>query len=138
MTNRLIFLFSLLGLAVAVFLSYEYNFAAVITCPIAGEGCDIVRASPYSRFLGISVPYLGVAYYFTAAALSILRSQNLENVFLKRLQFLAAISAVAFGTYLTYLESAVIKAYCFWCVTSFIISIIILVFSGLSFRKRDR
>lgn len=126
LANRLVFIFSLLGLGVAAFLLFEYNFATSITCP-TGAGCDIVRASPYSSFFGISIPILGVIYYLFMAGAAVVRSHNLELVLLKKFKLIAATMAFTFSLYLTYLEGFVINAYCFWCILSFIISTIIFV-----------
>ena len=110
--NRIIFIFSLLGLSVSAFLFYEYNLAGSVACPI-GQGCEIVRTSPYSNFLGISIPVWGLFFYFLLAFFSVFR--------LFKLQFLFALGGFAFGVYLTFLEAFVIGAFCFWCVLSFII-----------------
>lgn len=133
LSNRLIFVFSLAGLLVSAFLVYEYHFAASVVCPI-GVGCDIVRTSPYSSFFGISIPVLGVAFYLGMATLAIIQSQKSNQKLVIRLLFLGAIAGVGFGTYLTFLELFVIKAICFWCVISYIISIVILL-SAISTRK---
>lgn len=133
-SNRLVFIFSLLGLCVAAFLLYEYSLSGPILCP-TGKDCDIVRASPYSNFFGISIPLLGVAYYLAMAGLSVVHSHQLPYKLVRKLQLLAAFSAVIFGIYLTYLEGFVIQAYCFWCVLSFIISIII--FAALVLSKKE-
>lgn len=125
LSNRLVFIFSLLGLFVSAFLLYEYNVSGPVICPI-GSGCDIVRASPYSSFLGISIPILGVLFYLAMAALSVIHSHQLPTKLLAKLKLLGALAGVGFGVYLTYLEAFVISAYCFWCVASFIISIVIL------------
>lgn len=125
LSNRLIFILSLLGLFVSSFLFYEYSIQGPIACP-TGAGCDIVRASVYSKFLGISIPILGVVYYLVMALLSVVHSHKLPARVLIRSKLLSSLSAVVFGIYLTYLEAFVIKAYCFWCVTSFIISLGIL------------
>ncbi|MBI2196362.1 vitamin K epoxide reductase family protein [Candidatus Daviesbacteria bacterium] len=125
LSNRIIFILSLLGLAVASFLFYEYQISGSIVCP-TGQGCDIVRASPYSRFFGISIPILGIVFYLTMSALAVVRTQ-LFSFKIHTLQLLIAVLGVGFGIYLTYLEIFVIGAICFWCVLSFIISIIVLL-----------
>lgn len=125
LSNRLVFIFSLLGLAVSAFLLYEYNISGPIVCPV-GSGCDIVRSSPYSSFLGISIPILGVLFYLAMAILAVVHSHRLPTKLLFKLKLLGAAAGVGFGVYLTYLEAFVIKAYCFWCVTSFIISLVVL------------
>ncbi len=125
-TNRLIFIFSLLGLAVTAFLAYEYNQSGSIVCPITGTGCDTVRSSDFSKFLGIDLPYLGLVFYVVMASLSIWLTQNYDRrINLSRL--LVGFSGVAFGVYLTFLEAFIIKAYCIWCIASFIVSIIIFL-----------
>lgn len=133
--NRLIFLFSLLGFAVSAFLFYEYSLSGPMLCP-TGAGCDIVRASPYSSFLGISIPILGVIFYLTMAILSVIHSHDLPTKLIKKLQLFVAFLGVGFGVYLTYLEAFVIGAFCFWCVVSFIISLVILLLI-LGRKKRD-
>lgn len=130
-TNRLIFIFSLLGLGVSAFLFYEYSLSSPVICPLGG-GCDVVRSSPYSSFLGISLPILGITFYLIVAILSIARSQKISSKTLLKLQLLISVAGVGFGIYLTSLEAFVIKAYCFWCVLSFIISILILLSVVLS------
>ena len=124
--NRLIFMLSLLGLGVSSFLFYEYSIAGSIICPTGG-GCDIVRASPYSLFLGISIPILGIVFYLAMAVLAVVRSQASSRKMLFYLQLLIAVAGVGFGIYLTLLEIFVIRAICFWCVLSFIISLMILL-----------
>ena len=124
--NRLIFMLSLLGLGVSSFLFYEYSIAGSIICPTGG-GCDIVRASPYSLFLGISIPILGIVFYLAMAVLAVVRSQASSRKMLFYLQLLIAVAGVGFGIYLTLLEIFVIRAICFWCALSFIISLMILL-----------
>lgn len=136
MANRLVFVLSLLGLGVAAFLFYEYTFSATVYC-LVGTGCDVVRNSPYATFLGISIPIFGIFYYLTMAILAIIRSHNLSKKIYFKLQLWATVLAVAFGVYLTYLEFFVIKAVCFWCVLSFIISILILLSIVIIHENRD-
>lgn len=135
LSNRLIFIFSLLGFAVSAFLLYEYSLSGPMFCP-TGVGCDIVRASPYSNFFGIPIPILGIGFYITMAALSVVHSHDLPTKLIKKLQLFVAFLGVGFGVYLTYLEAFVIGVFCFWCVVSFIISFVILLLI-LGHKKRD-
>lgn len=133
--NRIIFIFSLIGILVASYLFYEYTFAGSIYCPL-GQGCDIVRASEYAHILGIPVPFLGMVYYFTMAILSVVHSHILTPKLIRKLQVLASTFAVLFGVYLTSLEAFVIRAYCFWCLISFIVSIVI--FAAVLISRKGR
>ena len=134
MLNRIIFVLSLIGLGVSVFLAYEYARPIPIDCPIGGTGCEIVRKSAYSSLLGIPLPYYGITYYSILALISIL-SSSIKMTFLKRTQFMVATFGLLFSIYLTALEEFVIKAYCFWCVTSAIISTVIFVVALLSYKN---
>jgi len=137
LSNRLVFVFSLLGLSVASFLFYKYSLNESVFCPI-GAGCDIVRTSSYSHILGIPIPFLGVVYYLTMALLSVVHSHQLPYKLVRKLQLLASVFAVGFGIYLTFLEVFVIRAYCFWCLMSFIISaVIFLVIVVSRYEKRN-
>lgn len=133
--NQGIFLLSLLGLFVSTFLAYEYSLNGPITCPITGVGCDIVRASAYANFFGIPIPYLGMAFYLTMAILSVFKSHYQERKLIFKAQFWFALAGSLFGVYLTFLEAFVINAFCFWCVTSFIISLLILILAWILFSK---
>ena len=126
LSNRLVFIFSLLGLAVTSFLFYEYTFASTVYC-LVGTGCNIVRNSPFATIWGISIPIFGIFYYLTMAVFTIIRSEDLYNKTYFRLQLWATVLAVSFGVYLTFLEFFIILAVCFWCILSFIISILILL-----------
>lgn len=136
MINRLIFIFSILGLVISTFLAYEYLQTTPMNCPLTGSGCDIVRKSEYSHIFGISIPYLGVFFYIFMAAASIWLIQAPSKL-INNLRFVAGTVGLIFGIYLTYLEAFVILAYCFWCVSSFIVSVIIFIFSYVSIRDQN-
>lgn len=126
MSNRIIFILSLLGFIVTGFLTYEYIQKGPIVCPITGTGCDIVRKSSYSKLLGIDLPYLGLLFYITVATITIWLIQK-NDKFVNKLRFLVSFVGFCFGVYLTFLEAFVILAWCIWCLTSFVISVIIFL-----------
>lgn len=134
--NRLIFIFSLLGLAVSIFLAYEYS-QPTINCPVFGGGCDSVRLSNYSSLFGVSLPYWGILFYATLIVSCIIFTLKPFNYIclLGRL-FLIAFGFV-FGVYLTFLEAFVIKAFCMWCLISFGVSIALLIVGSLELKKRN-
>lgn len=124
--NRLIFTLSLLGLLVSAFLAFEYIQTGPIVCPITGTGCELVRRSGYANLFGIDLPYFGLVFYLMVAYLSVwLTHKNTRRVNLMRL--VISFAGMGFGVYLTLLEAFVIGVYCIWCVTSFVISIIIFL-----------
>lgn len=128
LTNRLIFILGLLGLAVSLFLAYEYAQTGPVVCPITGTGCDTVRNSQYSSFLGLSLPYWGIGFYLLTSFLTVMLTHK-SNKRVNIIRFLLTFMALAFGVYLTLLEAFVIKAYCIWCLSSFMISMILFILS---------
>ncbi len=116
--NNLIFFFSLAGLFVSSYLAYEYSLPSSITCPIGGSGCQTVRVSGFSEIMGISVPFFGILFYFVLSLFSVFMITKEKDLGLQRIRFLGILSGFVFSLYLTYLESFVINAYCFWCLTS--------------------
>lgn len=126
MLNRVIFILSLIGFAVSAFLAYEYSQTGPIACPIGGGGCEAVRKSNYSKLAGIDLPIFGLMFYFTLASLTIFLTQQFDKL-INKVRILVAFSGFVFGIYLIYLEAFVIKAWCFWCLSSFVVSVLIFL-----------
>lgn len=124
--NRAIIGMSLAGLAVSGYLTYlQFSSAEVAFCA-QGSGCDIIRDSRYSRLFGIPVALYGVLGYSAILAVSLWRAKTDS----KRLPLLLlSLAGFTFSAYLTYLELAVIKAVCPYCVVSAVLITGILVVS---------
>ena len=114
----------LAGVAVSAYVWYKQ----VTTGPVAcwGEGCANVIRSRYGRLLGIPNGALGVAY-FGAAALTSVISGRVPSVWV--LLGAATIAALVLYAYLTYLQFAVLRAWCVWCLTS--AALALAIFLGL-------
>ena len=85
----------------------------------AGGGCDIVQASRYGTFLGLPTALWGVGYY---AAVLWLAARPIDVRRWRRLFVLTA-AGLAFSLYLTWLEVAVIRALCGWCLLSALLTV---------------
>lgn len=103
----------LAGVAVSAYVWYKQVTTGPVLC--VGDGCAKVIRSPYGRLLGIPNGALGVAY-FGATALTPVVGTLVPQVWV----LLGAASAVALllYAYLTYLQFAVLRAWCVWCLTS--------------------
>lgn len=134
--NRIIFTLGLFGLGISTYLLYTYVAKAPIVC--LDSGCEIVRASSYSYFLGLPLPAYGLVMYVFIIILSFLIT-TLEKIvhhhLANKLIFAAAAIGVLTSAYLTYLEAFVIKAYCTWCVTSAIVIVVIFILSVFELRR---
>ena len=110
---------SLGGFFLALYLwLWKIGIVGEIAC---GAGtCEFVQTSPYADFLGMPVAFIGVGGYFALFVVSLV---GLQPRWIDRREptvWLAAVAAlgVAFTLYLTYLEAAVINAWCRWCLGS--------------------
>lgn len=125
---------TVIGLLVSVYMTI-YKFTNNESMCIGSAGCSEVNASRYSEINGIPVAVLGVIGYTVILGLLFLEQrpgifqQNGSMMF-----FGVSLLGFLFTLYLIYLEVALIKAYCPFCLTSqavmtviFIISVVRLV-----------
>ena len=113
---------AVLGLGVSGYLLYEH-YCAPIAC--IGTGCALVDASPYSEIFGVPLSALGLLSYAAILGLSLgilrLRDRGPKAWPLFLGIFGVALTGVLFSAYLTYVELAILRAVCSWCVTSAIL-----------------
>lgn len=119
---------SILGLGVALYLSYVELFQAEAVCGPVGN-CNAVQNSPYAYLFGvIPVGVVGAAGYIAILAGWLLLRKGPENF--KRLLVLGIWGIAWIGTffsiYLTFLEPFVIGATCIWCLTSAVLMTLLL------------
>jgi uncharacterized membrane protein len=121
---------ALVGLFVAGYLTlYHYGYVGSLQCSIGG--CEVVQASAYAVFLGLPVALLGLGAYALLFALALLGLQprwTAERGVALAI-FLVSAVGVAFSAWLTYLEAAVIHAWCQWCVISAVLVTLIFLLS---------
>ncbi len=125
----------LVGLVVAAYLSYiEVRHVAAVCGPVGD--CNIVQSSPYARILGIPVAVLGLVNYLVVGALWGWQRANPQNRQTAVALLLLSLFGVFFSIYLTALELFVIHAVCMWCLTSAVVTtlIMLVVVSGLTKR----
>lgn len=124
-------LLCLVGLGVALYLSYVETTATPAVCGPVGD-CNAVQSSPYARLFGIlPIGVLGVMGYLAISAAWLWRRYHKDS--LAELAAPAAFGMTAFGTlfsvYLTYLEIFVIRAVCLWCLSSAVIMTLLMLVS---------
>lgn len=121
---------ALVGLMVAVYLSmYKLGYLGIIQCQFGS--CEKVQASRYATFLGQPVAVWGVGAYVLILALAMIGTQPrfVRERWVALGIFGMALIGVVFSAYLTYLEAAVIRAWCQWCVVSAILITLIFLLS---------
>lgn len=119
-TNRMaVALLSLGGFFVALYLlAYNTGLTGLVVCGVGS--CETVQASQYAKIGPVPVSAIGAAGYavlFTLALVGIQPGRR-ESPVIGGLLLAGAAAGTAYSGYLTYLEAAVIHAWCQWCVIS--------------------
>lgn len=114
-----IILLALGGFLIAVYIRSHKETGKTLICPVSNT-CDTVIHSDYSRFFGIPVEFLGMAYYGIIAVS--------YGIFLVRPDFIYPITdflllglslvALLFSVYLTFIQAFTLRQWCTWCLIS--------------------
>jgi uncharacterized membrane protein len=129
---------ALVGLLVSLYLwLWKIGALGVLAC--GDGGCERVQLSPYAQIAGIPVAFLGVVGYLAilAASLAGLQERFRPSRWPTDAIVLLAGGGVLFSGYLTYLEAAVIHAWCRWCLVSAVIIVAILA-AGIAGRQGQK
>ncbi len=132
--SQLAIALTIIGLLVSIYMTI-YKITSNEAMCVGSKDCSVVNASRYSEVNGIPVAVIGVAGYLALLAVQWLErkpgffQQNGTMIF-----FAISVTGFLFTLYLIFLEVALIKAYCPFCITSqaamtliFIISVIRLI-----------
>lgn len=123
--NRIIFLLSLVGIAIAIYVTQSFIRKTGIIC-VSG-GCELVRKAPESYLFGFfPVPAVGLIGYTVLAVCAFLRTTG-EKPWIKKAMLGMSSFGVLFVSWFTYTELFVIKGVCTWCAISAVNMIIIFL-----------
>jgi uncharacterized membrane protein len=116
-----------LGLLVAIYMTI-YKLTDNQTMCLGNGGCSVVNNSVYSEVYGIPVALVGAVGYATILAVDILsgRWSALRNNGTLAI-FGLCLAGFLFTLYLIYVELALIKALCPFCVASQVIMTLLFV-----------
>ena len=120
---------TIVGLLVSIYMTI-YKFTDNEKMCIGSGGCSVVNSSRYSEVSGIPVAVLGVGGY--AAILAVLLLERRNKFFEQNgtmLFFGLSITGFLFTVWLIYVEIALIKALCPFCLTSQAVMTVIFILS---------
>ena len=120
---------TIIGLLVSIYMTI-FKLTDNQSMCIGSKGCGVVNASRYSEINGIPVAILGVIGYVSILALLFLENQPgffQENG--SMILFGVTLVGFLFTLWLVYVEVALIKAYCPFCITSQLAMTLIFVFT---------
>ena len=139
--NRMVVaVLSLMGMFIALYLLAHSIGLIPLICGVGS--CETVQSSQWAMVGPVPVPLIGVAGYGSLLVLAILGIQPSwkDSPGIGLLMLGLATVGVAYTAFLTYLEAAVIHAWCVWCVTSAALMTLIFLASlpevGRAVRRR--
>lgn len=119
-----------IGAVVTAYLTINKLMGSATACPT--KGCDIVLSSPYATVFGLPLALFGFLAYIGMVVLAVapLPFRGTEQKDLRAnltrwtqpLLFIGGTAMMVFSGYLMYLLTAEIKAVCFYCVGSALLS----------------
>lgn len=147
LSRMVLVVLALVGVFVAGYLTlHRFGFIGTLQCSIVG-GCETVQASAYAFFpprtvvsWGVSVALIGLIGYLVLFGLGLLGLQPayVRSRTVARLLVALSGGGLLFSLWLTYVEAAVLRAWCQWCVVSAILIGLVFLFSLPGLRAADR
>jgi uncharacterized membrane protein len=129
--RRASILLAVLGLLDSIYLVWVKYTGTYALCGPIGN-CESVNSSQYSEIFGIPISLLGAGAYAIIIVLLLLENRGqFWAEFGSMIVFGMSLVGVLYSIYLTYIEIAVLKAICPYCVISAIILFILLFLSGI-------
>lgn len=121
--------FALIGLGVSIYLTYVKLTNQLAACSTIGD-CESVNSSIYSEIGGIPIALLGaVAYLLILITLLLEERNSLIATYGLQIIYGVTLIGVLYSAYLTYIEIAVLRAICPYCVISAVAITLIFIFS---------
>ncbi len=124
----------LIGFGVSFYLTSLHYAEKEPVCGISFSNCDAVLTSEYSVLFGIPLALLGIIFYSTTFVLFLIlifKKMTKENKQkMTQLIFALEFAGVLFSVYFTYLQFFVIKAFCPYCLTSAVVTLLLFLLSS--------
>lgn len=115
-----------LGILDSLYLTWVKLAGGEVYCAGIGD-CDIVNSSSYSEIAGIPIALIGVGAY---VAILLLLNLEVRGGFWQEnapiMVFGLSMTGVLYSIYLTFVEVAILRAICPYCVISALILVILL------------
>jgi len=124
-----------LGFVDAAYLTWIKLTGGAVACSNIGD-CEVVNNSRYAVIGGVPIALLGAGtYLLILVLLGLERSNPAAGEATRMAVFGFALVGTLYSAYLTYVEFAVLKAICPYCVASAIILTLLLVLSIIRLRQ---
>lgn len=121
---------SVLGLAVASYLTYEhYTGSTGLSCPLGGGAinCEAVTTSKESVVFGVPVALLGLLFFVPMLALSLPWAWRTSRRYVAQARLAMSSIGIVFVFYLVYAELFEIQKICIWCTSVHVLTFLLFV-----------
>ncbi len=118
--NVVVSLLALIGLINASYILYKRKTKKVMSCPLHGK-CESVTQSKWGTVLGVHNDILGVLYYCFVIILGFLSFKYVLVGFTGL--------GLLFSLYLLYVQARILREYCFYCLISALITLLMFGFA---------
>ena len=106
---------ALAGMVLAGYLSYtSWSKATPLYCT-EGSGCDLVQSSRWGTFLGLPTAFWGFLAYATLGYIAL---RVRDGAWHWKLSWIVTLIGLAVSIYLTAISLLVVRATCYYCLTS--------------------
>lgn len=133
------FILSLIGLVDSLYLTYEHLFQKLDFCPLHAWwiDCGTVLKSKYAIVGPIPLAVLGVIHYSILLLLLYKWSKSKQKVYIPFI-LSQIVAGCIFSLYLLYVQAFILNAFCFFCLISAAVSVLLFITAVVVFRKKWR
>lgn len=122
---------SSLGLINASYLLFKHIKKEPLVCPINKHDCNVVVESKYGSLFKIKNEYLGILYYLLIITCSLILffiGFNLRIIIILNLiLIISSLLSLIMSVFLVHIQHNVLKKYCFYCLISAAINLLIFL-----------
>jgi len=121
----------LAGFAIGAYLTAAHWGDQPIECAGVGD-CGYVNSSEYASVGGVPVSALGAVLYLAMTLTALAWALRRDVDWLPVAYWGLALAGAGYAAYLTYVEVAVLRAICVWCVTSAVLLAVSLLIATVA------
>jgi uncharacterized membrane protein len=118
---------SIVGVLDSAYLSWLKITGTVAACSNVGD-CEAVNSSRYAEVAGVPIAILGLLGYFAILGVTLLENREPAWKSGLRLAFFGfTLAGTLYSVYLTYVEVAILRAICPFCIVSAVVMLALFI-----------
>ena len=121
--NIVVSLLALIGLLNAGYILRSRVMKKPLSCPLHGN-CKEITESKWGKVLGVHNDFMGMIYFFFVVVLGLMTFGFVDYAIIIVTGF-----GLLYSGYLFYVQSRILREYCFYCLISALITLLMFVFA---------